>query len=170
MRTRTLLVLSGLVLGAAACAGVETGAPPSTPPMVPVAPPAPIENYDWLSYIEGDQASLAFGLDESDDVWLALECRRGTGRLAMVAPAALDEPPFIRLEAGGEAVAYAAESEPSELHEGVFLVANASAADPVFRRFREAEWMTIEHSDGRHAMVPHPGSAARIERFFAFCG
>lgn len=166
MRALLPLLVTCLVAGAAAC--TTTPAPP--PAIGPAVPPAPIENYDWLFFSEGDEASLAFGLDESDDVWLDLDCRRGDGALAMVAPAPLDAPRAIHLEAGGQTAAYAAEAEPSELHEGVFLVASASSTDAVFQRFRQTGWMTIEQAGERHPMVPHPGSAARIERFFAFCG
>ncbi|HYC66775.1 hypothetical protein [Brevundimonas sp.] len=170
MRAPALLVLSGLALGAAACAGVEPAPPAASPLSAPATAPAPIENYDWLFFEEGDEASLGFGLDESDDVWLDLDCRRGSGRLVLVAPAGPDAPRLVRLEAGGERAAYRAEVEASELHEGVFLIADAPTADPVFQRFRALGWMTIEQEGEAHAMVPHPGSAARIERFFAFCG
>lgn len=166
MRALLPLLLTCLAAGAAAC--TTTPAPPVA--VGPVNQPPPIENYDWLFYSDADEASLAFGLDESDDVWLDLDCRRGAGTLVMVAPVPPDAPRAIRLEAGGESAAYAAEAEPSELHEGVFLVASASPTDAVFQRFRQTGWMTIEQAGERHPMVPHPGSAARIERFFAFCG
>lgn len=168
MRALLPLLLTGL-LGAAACSTAPE-APTAAPTISPAAAPAPIENYDWRFFSDGDEASLAFGLDESDDVWLDLDCRRGAGTLSMVVPAALDAPRTIRLEAGGEIAAYAAQAEPSELDEGVFLIAHAPASDTVFRRFREAGWMTIEQAGERHPMVPHPGSGPNIERFFAFCG
>jgi hypothetical protein len=171
MRAPALLALSGLSLAAAACAAVEPVAPAaSAAARSPAAPPAPIENYDWRLFDDGDEASLGFGLDESDDVWLDLDCRRGSGRLTLVAPAGPDAPRTIRLEAGGERVAYAAEAETSELHEGVFLSAEAATADPVFQRFRALGWITLDQEGEPLAMPPHPGSAARIERFFAFCG
>lgn len=170
MRALFPVLLAGLALGATAC----TTTPEATtaePAPLPAAPaPAPIEDYDWFFYSDADEASLVFGVDETDNVWLDLECRRGAGTLDMVAPAATDAPRTIRLEAGGETAAYAAAAETSELHEGVFLIASAPAADPVFRRFRETGWMTIEQAGEPHAMVPHPGSAGNIERFFAFCG
>lgn len=171
MRAPALLVLSGLALGAAACAAVEPVAPATAPTAPSLAgPPAPIENYDWRFFEDGDEASLGFGLDESDDVWLDLDCRRDSGRVALVAPAGPEAPRAIRLEAGGERAAYPAEAETSELHEGVFLSAEAPTADPLFQRFRALGWMTIEQEGEAQAMVPHPGSTARIERFFAFCG
>ena len=163
-------LLAGLALGVAACTTTPEAAPPEAA-IPPAAAPAPIETYDWFFYSDADEASLVFGVDETDDVWLGLECRRNAGRLDLVAPAAVDAPPTIRLEAGGETAAYVADTaETSDLHDGVFLVASASTADAVFRRFLETGWMTIEQGGEDHPMVPHPGSATNIERFFAFCG
>ncbi len=167
MRTPILILLTGLALGAAACATVEP-APVAPPPTV--AAPAPIENHDWFFEIEEGHAGLAYGLDESDDVWLSLSCRHGSSRLELIRPVGNDHPLTISVESGGETETYRATSEPSELHDGVYLTAAASARDPVFQRFRQTGWMTVLGPEHRDAMVPQPASAAHIEQFFAFCG
>lgn len=167
MRAPILIVLTGLALGAAACATVETP-DVSSPPTA--AAPGPIENHDWFFESDGGEAGLAYGLDESDDVWLDLSCRQGSGRLELVRPAATGHPESISVESGGETASYPATSEPSELHEGVFLVGEASTRDSVFQRFRQTGWMILTGPGYRDAMVPHPASAPNIERFFAFCG
>lgn len=172
MRVRALFVLSALTVGAAACATAEAPAPAPAPAEPPSAggAPSPIDGYDWFFHADGDEAGLTYGLDESDDVWLGISCRRGGGRLDLQRPAASDDPPVIALESGGETEVYPARSEPSELHEGVFLIGEAPTSDPVFQRFRRTGWLALYGEADRSAMVPHPGSIDRIERFFAFCG
>lgn len=164
MRAPVLIILTGLTLGAAACATVEP-----RPSPVASAPP-PIEYHDWFFGTEEGLAGLSYGLDESDDVWLSLTCRPGSGRLELTRPVDTGHPLTISVESGGETGTYRATSEPSELHDGVFLVAEASASDPVFRRFRQTGWMIVQGPGYRDAMVPQPGSAPHIERFFTFCG
>jgi hypothetical protein len=166
MRLPALLMLSGLTLGAAACATVE----PTAPAGPPLAAPAPIAGYDWIYHADGDEAGLAFGVDESDDVWLALSCNRGSGRIELIQPVGEAHPRVISVESGGDTETYPATAEPSELHEGVFLTAEGRASDPVFLRFRRVEWLAVYGPDYRHVMAPHPQSTAGIERFFAFCG
>ena len=80
MRAPALLALSGLVLGAAACATTE---PPAE--VAAASPsPLPVEGYDWLLTLHDDMAHLAYGAPESDDLQLGFNCRQGSGRVGMV--------------------------------------------------------------------------------------
>ncbi|MGV8928360.1 MAG: hypothetical protein ACOH1E_01285 [Brevundimonas sp.] len=167
MRAPVLILLTGLTLGATACATVE---PDPASVSVAAAAPDPIDNHDWFFASEDNEAGLTYGLDESDDVWLGLSCHRGSGRLQLSRPVDSRHPLTLSLESGGETGQYPATTEPSELHDGVFLIAEAGARDPVFRQFRQTGWMVILGPDDRDAMVPHAASAPDIERFFAFCG
>lgn len=168
MRARALLVLSSLAMGAAACATVEP--PAEAPPPTPGAAPPPVDGYDWFYNTDDDTARLAYGLAESHDLKLGFDCRRGTGRLEMVAIADKGAKAEISLESGGETARFPAEAEPSQLHDGVFLSVGATTAEPVFQRFRRVGWMAQWRDGEREAYAPQPGSAANIERFFAFCG
>ena len=169
MRLPVLIVLTGLVLGAGACATVET--PPEPLPVSTTGgAPAPVENHDWFYHQDGGDARLVYGLAESDDMRLGLDCSAGSGRLALSAVGAPDAKPEIQIEAGGETERFPARSEPSELHDGVFLSAEAPADAAVFQRFRRVGWLALWQGGERQAYVPHPQSASNIERFFAFCG
>lgn len=166
-RVLILLALGGLALGAAACAG------PSTP-LAPPAPtasgaPQPVEGHDWFLHEDDGTARLVYGLAESDDLRLALDCRRGSGQLELSAPGEADDR-RIALESGGETEIFPARAEPSELHDGVFLTARAPADAPVFQRFRRLGWLAVWQGGERQAYAPHPGSAEGVERFFAYCG
>ena len=60
--------------------------------------------------------------------------------------------------------------EPDEMNGGVYLTAQADADTPVFQRFRRVGWLAAYGDGWREAMVVQPGSAPRVERFFAACG
>ena len=167
MRLSGPLLLSGLALTATACAPMAVPAPTLVPAPYTATP---VANYDWYLHTDGDDARLAYGLRDSDDLRLGLDCRRGSGRLALSAVGETGAAPEISLESGGEAALYPATSELSELHDGVVLSATAPAAAPVFQRFQAVGWLAHREADDIHAYVAHPGSTARISQFFAFCG
>ena len=168
MRAPALIVLSSLALGAGACATVETPVEPA--PAVSPGTPAPVADHDWFYHRDGEEARLVYGLAESDDLRLGLDCSQGSGRLALSAVGGPDAKPEIHVEAGGETERFPARSEPSELHDGVFLTAEAAADAPVFQRFRRIGWLALWQDGERQAYAPHPESVPNIERFFAFCG
>ncbi|MFN3932250.1 MAG: hypothetical protein ACK4JY_10930 [Brevundimonas sp.] len=169
MRAPALLALSGLALSAAACAKVEAP-PPALLTDAVGAGPAPVEGYDWFFHTDDASARLAYGLAESDDLKLGLDCQRGAGRLELSAIADKGAKPEIYVESGGDTERFPARAEPSQLHDGLFLSAEASAAEPVFQRFRRIGWLAQWRDGAREAYAAQPGSAANIERFFAFCG
>lgn len=168
MRVPALLLLSGLGLTMAACNTTDTAGGPAAEPLA--ASPQPIAGYDWFYNVDGDEARLAYGLAESDDLRLGMDCRRGAGRLELSATSQNAGAKEIHVESGGETGRFPAQSEPSQVHDGVFLTSGANADEPVFRRFRQVGWLAVWQGQAREAHAPHPGSRDNIERFFAFCG
>lgn len=169
MRAPALIILAGLALGAAACATVET--PTGAAPGVESSgAPVPVADHDWFYHRDGSEARLVYGLAESDDLRLGLDCSQGSGRLALSAVGGPDAKPEIYIEAGGETARFPALSEPSQLNDGVFLTADADPDAPVFQRFRQVGWLALWLDGERQAYAPQPESAPNIERFFAFCG
>lgn len=163
---RPLFVAAALAaLGACATA-------PTPEPMVQSESPAPtpIAGYDWHFNGGEDEASLAYGVAESDDVRLSLHCARGSGDLALHKDVPEDAPREIHLESGGETERFPASGEPSMLTDGVILTASANLDNPVFQRFRRVGWLASWVGDRREPYAAHPGSEAAIERFFAACG
>ncbi len=169
MRAPALIILAGLTLGVAACATVETPIE-AAPGVESSGAPVPVADHDWFYHRDGSEARLVYGLAESDDLRLGLDCSQGSGRLALSAVGGPDAKPEISIEAGGETERFAARSEPSELNDGVFLTADADADAPVFQRFRQVGWLALWLDGERQAYAPQPESAPNIERFFAFCG
>lgn len=168
MRAPVLIVLCSLALSVGACATMES--PTAAPAAAGGGAPAPIEGYDWFYHQQDGEARLVFGLAESDDLGLGLDCRRASGRLTLSALGRTGARPEIHIEAGGETGRFQAQSEPSMLHDSDFLTAEAIADAPVFKRFRQVGWLRLRRDSEWEAHVPHPGSASNIERFFAFCG
>lgn len=168
--TRTTLIrtaiASALALTAAACA--SGGGAPAGPPLA--AAPAPTPGYDWF-FNAGDQdASLAWGAPESDDVKLSFSCRNGSGRLEMILVAETDARRELRLESDGLSAVYPARAEPSVLHDGDYLVAEASARDPVFQRFGQVGWIAVWEGGERYGLAPQPANSRAPAAFLNACG
>lgn len=165
VRIPSILAVAAATAALAAC---------STTAPAPVATassgsPMPVAGLDWHLTVDEPEAKLAFGIEESDELKLGLTCERGSGRLEINAmrPVGVRE---LYLESGGETERFAARAEPSGLHEGVFLSAQARTTHPVFQRFRKVGWLADLHGGQRETYAPHAASAPQIEQFFAFCG
>ncbi len=165
-RTVATLLALGLFGGLAACASVAPSAPTSAPL---ASAPAPVAGQDWFYHLDGGEARLAYGTQNSDDLRLGLSCARNTGRLELSTHTAR-EARQIQLESGPETGRFTARSEPSQLDDGVLLTAEAATASPVFQRFRSLGWLAMWQDGAREVYAPHPASVGHIERFFAFCG
>lgn len=165
MRVLWLPVL-GLAALTSACASVDAPEPVAT---AAASAPAPVAGYDWHYTPDGDMARLAYGLEESDDLRLGLDCAAGSGKidLTVLANTGARE---IHLESGGETERFPAEGEPSEIHDGDILTASATTREPVMQRFRRVGWIAQWVGGEREVYAPHPGSEAGVERFFAMCG
>lgn len=154
-----------MICGVAACASrASVPAPASL-----ASAPAPTPGYDWILHQDEAEQTLSYGVASSDEMKLQLVCRAGSGALELAASA--DKPTeALHLESGGDTERYAAVSEPAGIHSGHYVQANASAADPVFQRFRRVGWIALWNGDAREVFAAHPGAQAGIERFFTACG
>ena len=150
----------------AACA--TPGRSPVVTPMAAAGAPAPTPNYDWHFDQEPQEASLAYGVANSDEVKLQLRCETGSGALDLAAM--LEKPSRqLLLESGGDTEHYPAASEDAGITEGHYAQANAKTKDPVFQRFRRLGWIAVWEGDTRRTYTAHPESRADIERFFVAC-
>lgn len=159
------LSLAGLVSG---CASVATSPAGSVLPSSEPASPAPVAGYDWHLTADEGIVLLAYGIAESDELKLGLQCGTGSGRVDVTSTGPSGARTIL-LESGGETERLDALGEPSELHEGDLLTAQAGADAPVFQRFRRLGWMAQWIGDRREAYASQPGSQAGVERFFALC-
>lgn len=165
MRRLAASALAVLALSVAACATA-----PTSDPVPNDGAPTPVPGYDWFLHQDGDQARLVYGLPESDDLRLALDCDRAAGRLELSALAPKGAKAELLLESGGETERFAASAEPSQIDDGLFLTASASPRSPVFQSFARLGWMASWRNGQRQTMVGHAGAAERARRFLDFCG
>ncbi len=166
MRSLWLPVLALAAL-TSACASVDTPEPMVAAAASPA--PAPVAGYDWHYTPDGDVARLAYGVEASDDLRLGLDCTAGSGKVDLTALGQTGDRE-ISMESGGETERFAAEGEPSQLHDGDILTATAATSEPVLQRFRRVGWIAQWIDGKREVYAPHPGSEAGVERFFAMCG
>ena len=158
------------LIAVSALAACATHAPtPVANPTTAASAPAPMPGYDWFLNRDGQEATLAYGVANSDEVKLHLTCQAGSGALDLTATS---EKPGreIYLESGGDTERYAASSEPAGVHDGELLSAQAKTKDPVFQRFRRLGWIASWSDDQRHIYAAHPAAKTGIEQFFAVCG
>lgn len=90
MRCASLLSLTALTVLMAGCATVAPD--PASSELASTGAPQPIDGHDWFFTADGTDAKLAYGVADSDDLKLGLECVQGTGRLDITASAD-DGPP-----------------------------------------------------------------------------
>lgn len=169
--TGLCLALSGL--GLMAC---TTTAPAPTliaevaPVVPPAAAPQPIAGFDWFLNTDGRESSLAYGMANSDDIRVSLDCRHNSRSVNVMVPAPSGAEPVILLESGGETERLRATSEPSDLFDGDLLVAEAATNSPLFQRFGDVGWLAVWEQGDRHTYVPHPGAQDYARQFLAKCG
>lgn len=168
MRILWLPVLSLAAL-TTACASVETPEPVATAAATISPAPAPVAGYDWHYTPDEGSARLAYGMEASDDLRLGLDCMAGSGKIDLTALGRTGDRE-IHLESGGDTERFAAEGEPSQLHDGDLLTATAASSEPVMQRFRRVGWIAQWVDGHREVYAPHPGSERGVERFFALCG
>ncbi|OGN50319.1 MAG: hypothetical protein A2352_07205 [Caulobacterales bacterium RIFOXYB1_FULL_67_16] len=158
---------SALALSAlAACA--TSGGRSSPSPAPDAGAPTPVANYDWHLNLEPQEAGLAYGVANSDEVKLQLRCATGSGALDLAAM--LDKPSRqLHLESGGDTDRYPAVSEDAGITDGHYAQADAKTKDPVFQRFRRLGWIAVWDGETRRTYAAHPQSLADIERFFVAC-
>lgn len=168
-RTARFAWVGILGMAAAACASVETAAPPVLEASLEAPPP--IEDFDWHLILEEDlgQARLAFGPETSDWVLLGMGCTRGSDEMELIATR-MKPTNQLRLEVGDQIDEFAMVAEEDPSGEGVFLVGKSQISRPVFQRFKSSRWMTGWVDGERVAHVPHAGSEDRISQFFEYCG
>jgi hypothetical protein len=170
MRALRLLVVALVGAAACACASVEPLPLAPSPDPAPSGAPQPVEGYDWYLGEEDDALWLGYGLADSDDIWLAMTCLRGSGRMELEQHLDMGPDRAVVLESGGETERWPARGEYSEMLGGDILIAEVPTDHPVFLRFRRLGWMAANGQKARVTMAAHPGSPARIERFFTACG
>jgi hypothetical protein len=155
MRTLALTCLS--FLGLAVLSGCNT------------RPAEPVSSaYVWNFFFDGDEARLAYGRPNSDEVGLMMTCVPHSGALALSDVA---EPgrKVLTLVSGPARSDLAGASEPDPLTGGELIEAAATIGDPAIAGFARSGRLTVVHEDRRIAMPTSAADRTAVDRFFAAC-
>jgi hypothetical protein len=117
---------------------------------------------------KGETVALAYGLPNSDDLALMLECPKGTGQIELT-DAALDKGVRqIVLSSDGKKTAVAVHPE-----DGVgdqVLAGRLALTAPALEGFRRTGVLQVSGGKGRYSVNFASGGRAGVERFFRVCG
>ena len=114
---------------------------------------------------DGDQAKLAYGRSASEEVKLALACRKGSGKLSVTRFVAADQagtPPILTLGSGSARGRWLAETKPAADQAGaVALTVDMPTTEPMIDAFVRNGWVDAILADGKlEGMAPQPGDTA----------
>ena len=158
-RFSPLFVLTALV----ACAG-----PPDTGSGPGLGPEA--DTRQWNYGHQGEQARLAYGTPDSDDVPLLFSCRNGSGEVEVSRDNQRPGSPITL--ASGPVTAILRGQEQADLANdgGTVIVAARAPVDlPVLVSFRRTGRLALVEREGRADLPATVQEQVLIEQFFAAC-
>jgi hypothetical protein len=119
---------------------------------------------------DGPMASLAYGLADSDDVSLMLECELGSRRVRISKPAdRVSGPARLILTSGDARSDLKADIEPNE-ESGESLASSRAPSDlPALAAFRKTGRLRVRVTGRDQTLAATPGERPIVARFFAAC-
>ena len=134
------------------------------------APKASLGNgYGLFFQDEGASAKLAYGLANSDDVGLMLECDKGSGRIAVSDVARGPVPNQLTLIAGQGRSDLAVRPEADAEGGSPILQGAASVDSPALKAFRGSGQIEVRMGDVRYDVTATAAERIGVARFFAAC-
>ena len=117
---------------------------------------------------KGETVALAYGLPNSDDVALMLECAKGSGRVELSDTVRDTRATAVVLTAGGKKTSVLV--RPQEGEEDQILTGELPLSAPALQAFRKAGVLQVSSGQARYTITVGPGARAGVERFFKACG
>ena len=118
---------------------------------------------------QGDTAALAYGLPNSDDVALMLQCPKGSGRVEVSDSARDQAGAAIILTADGRTTSVPVRAESSESGEAKILSGHLPLSAPALQGFRKSGLIQVSNGHARYSIAVEPAQRAGVERFFKVC-
>jgi len=116
---------------------------------------------------EGGSAKLAYGLANSDDVDLMLECAKGTGRVQVSQAVTATSAPKLTLFSAGQREDLQAQAQSGE---GVSILVADTAIDAApLRSFRRSGQLRVDTAGRTVGVIASANERVGVERFFAAC-
>ena len=155
----TVLVAAGACLTLGGC---FTDAGPSGPTLA--------GGFGLYFQDEGSDVKLAYGLADSDDVALMLECAKGSGEVQVTDVARDSARPMLVLASNDGVSVLAASLQPNPEGQAPLLSAETSVDSPALAAFRNTGRIAVRNGDFRYGITTTSGERAEVGRFFAACG
>ena len=153
------------IIAAGACAalgGCFTDSGPSTPALA--------GGFGLHFQDEGPDVKLAYGIADSDDVALMLECAKGSGEVQVTDVARDSARPMLVLASNDGVSALAASLQLNPEGPAPLLSAETSVDSPALASFRHSGVIAVRNGDFRYGIRATDGERAEVGRFFAACG
>ena len=134
------------------------------------AKPAAMNDYGLYFQHEGGDAKLAYGLANSDDVGLMLQCAKGSGRVQVSDVARDPKRTALILASLGRQSQLNAHVQADSDSAGTILVADTRADIPALTGFRATGLMQVRAGGFGYDITANPAERVAVARFFAACG
>lgn len=169
MRALLVILTASGLLGA--CAAVDALPEPAGPSSAVAASYVPRPGYDWFLHADSGAMTLVYGLRDSDDVGLSLDCEAGSARIEASRFTPANSASSLLLESGGVSARVAASTSRTDLDDATMVTGTFNAREAVFDTFAELGWIRAESDRDlpSPALIAHPESKANIARFIRAC-
>jgi hypothetical protein len=157
MARQTIKAVAAVALAAALGCGLAACMQDGARQTATTSVPAASRSGTGLFFVdEGGSAKLAYGLANSDDVDLMLECAAGDARA-----------PRLTLISSGRRADLPTTAEAGE--GATLLVANTTSDAAPLQSFRRSGQLMVSYADRRVGVNANADERAGVERFFAAC-
>ncbi len=119
---------------------------------------------------QGSAASLAYGLANSDDVALMLQCDKGKGRVEVSDIVRTRPAPRLVLTSAGRSTAVAVKVGQGESDGPRVLTGQTPLDAPALAAFRSTGRIEVLNGDVRYRLKASDAERAAVEQFFTACG
>ena len=119
---------------------------------------------------EGPDVKLAYGVADSDDVALMLQCSKGTGEVQITDVARDSARPMLLLISNDGVSVLAAGLQANPEGAAPLLAAQTSVDSPALAAFRHSGRISVRNGDFRYAITATQSERGEVGRFFAACG
>ena len=119
---------------------------------------------------QGKTVALAYGLPNSDDVALMLQCAKGSGDVEVSDTARDGAATVIVLSSDGRSAKVPVWIEPADSEGPRILSGKLKLASPALQGFRRSGKIEVANGPARYIIAAAPGERDGVERFFRVCG
>ncbi|HEY5412680.1 MAG TPA: hypothetical protein VIJ94_18320 [Caulobacteraceae bacterium] len=121
---------------------------------------------------KGTSAALAYGMPNSDDVALMLECPKGTGRIELTDTEHGEATTAIMLTSDGRKTRVPVHFEDVQdaSNDPQVMVGHLPASAAALQALRRSGVIEVSNGAKAYSITVAPGERAGVERFFRECG